>query len=139
MREPVISVIIPSYNRKSIVVEAIRSVFKQEPRNYEVIVVDDGSSDGTEDYLKSLDLPIKIIRKENGGVSSARNAGIKVAQGKYVAFLDSDDLWLPGILENQLAYLQSHPEIPLVYTDQYIEVDGKNLEKTRFNREVVSE
>jgi len=139
MLTPLISVIIPSYNRKNIVIEAIKSALEQESKTFEVIVVDDGSTDGTEDYLKSLNLPIILLRKENGGVSSARNAGIKIAQGEYVAFLDSDDLWLPGILENQLAYLQSHPEIPLVYTDQYIEVDGKNLEKTRFNREVVSE
>lgn len=73
MLTPLISVIIPSYNRKNIVVEAIKSTLVQEPKNYEIIVVDDGSTDGTEDYLKSLNLPIIILRKENGGVSSARN------------------------------------------------------------------
>lgn len=130
-----ISVVIPTYNRKDIVPDAIYSALAQEPKNYEVIVVDDGSTDGTVKYLQSLKLPIKIISKENGGVSGARNTGIKAAQGKYVAFLDSDDLWLPGILKSQLEFLESHSQIPLVYTDQYIESEGKRLEKTRFKLE----
>jgi len=129
--DQLISVVIPTYNRKELVLEAIRSVLVQEPKNYEVIVVDDGSSDRTVEYLKSLRLPIQIIAKENGGISSARNAGIKIASGQYIAFLDSDDLWLPGIVKAQLDFLQSHQEIPLVYTDQYIEVKGKRVEKTR--------
>ncbi|MDO8728335.1 MAG: glycosyltransferase [bacterium] len=133
-----ISVIIPTYNRKNLVLEAIHSVLAQKPKNYEVIVVDDGSTDGTVKYLQSLKLPIKIIAKENGGVSSARNTGIKVAQGGYVAFLDSDDLWLPGILKSQLEFLEFHPEIPLVYTDQFIESEGKRYEKTRFNSETTT-
>ncbi len=132
--QPTISVIIPSYNRKNIVVEAIQSVLAQEPKNYEVIVVDDGSTDGTREYLESLDLPMHVISKENGGVASARNFGIKAAIGKYIAFLDSDDLWLPGILKAQLEYLESNPEIPLVYTDQYIEAEGKVMDQTRFQR-----
>lgn len=128
---PLISVVIPTYNRKEIVQEAIHSVLIQEPKNYEVIVVDDGSTDGTVEYLQKLALPIKIISKENGGVSSARNEGIKNAQGDYIAFLDSDDLWLPGILEAQLEFLESHSNIPLVYVDQYIEAKGKRADKTR--------
>lgn len=139
MSLPLISIIIPSYNRKAIVVEAIKSALEQEPKNYEVIVIDDGSIDGTEEHLKSFNLPIIILKKENGGVASARNLGIKAAQGDYIAFLDSDDLWLPGILENQLAYLQSHLDIPLVYTDQYIEVEGKIQDQTRFHKKTVPE
>lgn len=130
--KPLISVIIPTYNRKHIVVDAIRSAIEQEPKNYEVIVVDDGSTDGTVEYLEFLNLPIKIIRKENGGVSSARNAGIKQAMGKYIAFLDSDDLWLPGILKAQSDYLESNPLIPLVYVDQHIDLQGKRIDVTRF-------
>jgi glycosyltransferase involved in cell wall biosynthesis len=128
-----ISVIIPTYNRKSIVLQAIQSALMQEPKNYEVILVDDGSVDGTVDYLNNLHLPITIVQKKNGGVSSARNTGIRAAQGGYVAFLDSDDIWLPGILKSQSEFLDSHPKIPLVYTDQYIESEGKITEKTRFN------
>ena len=104
----------------------------QEPKNYEVIVVDDGSIDGTKEHLGSLNLPIRIISVDHSGISKVRNIGIKNAMGQYVAFLDSDDLWLPGILKEQLDYLKSHPGIPLAYTDQYIEVDGNKLEKTRF-------
>lgn len=130
-----ISVIIPTYNRKSLVLEAVQSVLAQEPKNYEVIVVDDGSVDGTVEFLSDLHLPISVIQKQNGGVSSARNVGIKAARGEFVAFLDSDDLWLPGILKAQSEFLDSHPEIYLVYTDQYIESEDKRLEKTRFNLE----
>ncbi|MDO8569912.1 MAG: glycosyltransferase [bacterium] len=130
-----ISVVIPTYNRKNLVLEAIHSALAQAPKNYEVIVVDDGSTDGTVKYLQSLKLPIKIISQENKGVSSARNTGIKVTQGEYMAFLDSDDLWLSGILKSQLEFLEFHPEIPLVYTDQFIESEGKRYEKTRFNSE----
>lgn len=129
---PLISIIIPTYNRKNLVLDAINSAIQQEPKNYEVIVVDDGSSDGTPEYLESLNLPIKIIGKENGGVSSARNAGIKAAQGKYIAFLDSDDLWLPDILKSQVEYLEIHPNIPLVYVDQHIDLKGKRIDLTRF-------
>src|SRR3990172_4693438 len=127
-----ISVIIPTYNRKKLVLEAIQSAIKQEPKNFETIVVDDGSVDRTADYLRSLRLPIKVISKSNGGISSARNEGIRNAKGKYIAFLDSDDLWLPGILAEQSNYLDSHPEISLVYVDQYNETKGKRKDKTLF-------
>ena len=129
---PLISVVIPTYNRRDIIFESITTILEQEPQNYEVIVVDDGSTDKTSDYLASLKLPIRVIRKENGGVASARNEGIKNAKGAYIAFLDSDDLWLPGILKAQLAYLSSHPDIPLVYVDQILDIKGKRIEKTRF-------
>ncbi len=129
-----ITIVIPTYNRKNIVLDAIQSVLVQELKDYDVIVVDDGSTDGTKEYLESLHLPIRVISKENGGVSRARNTGIKAAEGTYIAFLDSDDLWLSGILKAQLEYLESHPETPLVYTDQYIEAEGKIMAQTRFQR-----
>jgi glycosyltransferase involved in cell wall biosynthesis len=134
--EPLVSVIIPTYNRKNKVLEAIESVVVQNIPNMEILVVDDGSTDGTAEFLKSKDLPISIIKKENGGVSSARNAGIKASKAKYLAFLDSDDLWLEGKLSAQLAYFNDHPEASLIYTDQYINVDGQNLDQTRFQRQV---
>jgi glycosyltransferase involved in cell wall biosynthesis len=135
MKETIlVSVIIPTYNRKDIVLDAIQSVINQTVKDFEIIVVDDGSSDGTKEYLTSLNLPIKIISKENGGVSSARNIGIKSSQGKYIAFLDSDDVWLPEKLKHQIAYVTTHPDIALVYTDEYIEVNGEVQSKTRFER-----
>lgn len=130
--KPEISVIIATHNRKHLVVEAVKSVFTQEPQNYEVIVVDDGSTDGTSQTLKSLDLPLKIIEQENNGVASARNTGIRHSQGEFIAFLDSDDIWLPTKLAKQQEYLSSHPYIPLVYTDEYIESEGERFEETRF-------
>lgn len=130
----IVSVIIPTYNRSKIVESAIRSVLNQSYKDYEIIVIDDGSTDGTMEYLESLHLPIKIISKQNGGVASARNAGIKAAQGDYIAFLDSDDSWLPDKLKAQVDYLYTHPDMPLVYTDEYIEVNGETLQDTRFQR-----
>ena len=129
---PVISVVITTYNRKKIVREALKSVFIQKPANYEVVVVDDGSTDGTVEYLKSLNLPIYIVEGNHKGIAASRNRGIKKAKGQYIAFLDSDDLWIQGILKAQLSYLKQHPTIPLVYTDQYIESSGKRIRQTRF-------
>jgi len=129
---PLISVIIPTYNRKDIILESINSVLVQEPKNFEIIVVDDGSTDDTSNFIESFNLPVSVIRKENGGVASARNAGIKASKGEYISFLDSDDLWLPGILKEQVEYLLSHPDIPLVYTDQILSIKGENPGITRF-------
>ncbi len=131
---PLVSIIIPTYNRKNKVVEAINSVISQNFENIEILVIDDGSTDGTAEFLTSLGLPITVITKSNGGVSSARNTGIKASKGKYVAFLDSDDLWLPGKVVAQVDFLNNHLEIPLVYTDQYLNINGKNLDQTRFER-----
>lgn len=129
---PVISVVVPTYNRREIVTEALQSILVQKPVNYEIIVVDDGSTDGTVEYLTSLHLPIHTIQFKHRGAAASINKGIRRARGQYVAFLDSDDLWLQGILKVQLHYLTHHPDIPLVYTDQYIEASGKRLHKTRF-------
>lgn len=134
-----ISVIIPTYNRNKLVVEAIQSVLQQKPKNYELIVIDDGSTDETKEYLESLKLPIRNISIEHSSISKARNMGIQNAKGKYIAFLDSDDLWLHDILKEQIEYLESNLNIPLVYTDQYIEMDGKTLEKTRFQTTNISD
>ncbi len=131
--QPLISVVIPTYNRKDLVVEATQSILLQEPKNFEVVIIDDGSTDGTKEYIDSLKLPVIVISKKHGGISSARNEGIKYAKGEYIAFLDSDDVWLPTILKSQLEFLESNPHIPLVYTDQYIESNGEKLEKTRFS------
>lgn len=130
--KPLISVVVITYNRKRIVEEALQSVFIQKPNNYEVIVIDDGSTDGTVEYLKSLNLPIEVVEGKHGGIASTRNRGIEKSRGTYISFLDSDDLWLQGILQAQLHYLEGHSNIPLVYTDQYIESLGKKIMKTRF-------
>ena len=97
-----ISVVIPTYNRAAQVVEAVRSVTAQTFPPAEIIVVDDGSTDCTAQLFASAKPPVRYIRKDNNGVSSARNAGVKAATSEWVAFLDSDDLWRPEKLERQI-------------------------------------
>ena len=94
-RKPLVSVIIPAYNRGWILTEAIDSVLTQDFKDYELIVVDDGSTDNTRAILDTYGQDIIVLRQVNKGVSAARNLGIAEAEGQLVAFLDSDDLWLP--------------------------------------------
>lgn len=95
---PHFSVVIPTYNRAKFLPKALDSVWRQTFNGYEVIVVDDGSTDGTLEYLRSLSGPIRILSQYNGGPGVARNFGAKQARGRYIAFLDSDDLWFPWTL-----------------------------------------
>ncbi len=106
-----VSVIIPTYNRADMVPRAVESVLKQSRRPGEVIVVDDGSRDATMEALERFGADIIYVKKPNGGVSSARNFGIARAKGDWIAFLDSDDEWMPGKLERQLAVIRRHPEL----------------------------
>lgn len=113
---PTVSIIVPTYNRAAYILEALDSVFVQTYSDYEIIVVDDGSTDNTAEVLKTLVDQDKIhyVHQENGGESAARNHGIRLAQGKYIAFLDSDDLFLPSKLEKQVTFLDDHPDIGFV-------------------------
>jgi len=95
MPPSVVSVIIPTYNRAKDCLSSVRSVLGQTYANVEIIVIDDGSTDETSESLFSFDHRIKYIRQENSGVSAARNTGLAAATGDYIAFLDSDDTWLP--------------------------------------------
>ena len=95
-----ISVIIPVYNREQTIRRAVESVLKQTYKDFEIIVIDDGSTDNTVSQLKGL--PVQLISQENRGVSHARNVGIKASKGEYIALLDSDDEWLPQKLEKQI-------------------------------------
>lgn len=111
---PTVSVIIPAYNRAPTLRAALDSVRQQDYQDWELIVVDDGSSDGTAAVADSLgDSRVRVIRHEvNRGASAARNTGIRSARGRYIAFLDSDDAWLPGKLSAQVAVLESGPNSP---------------------------
>jgi glycosyltransferase involved in cell wall biosynthesis len=113
-----VSVIIPTYNRADLILESLTSVFAQTYRDFEIIVVDDGSTDNTAEILRpfSDQGKIKYIRQNNQGASSARNRGIAEARGTFLAFLDSDDLFDPEKLELQVTYYQSHPEMGLVHS-----------------------
>lgn len=104
------SVIIPTYNRANYVVKAIESVFDQTFNNYEIIVVDDGSSDQTRDRLEPYFKQIRYFYQTNSGVSAARNSGIREAHGTWIAFLDSDDEWLRQYLDHQMESIRRFPE-----------------------------
>lgn len=108
---PKVSVIIPTYNRSEYVTQAIDSVLAQTYTDYEIIVVDDGSADNTKDVLLPYMDCIRYIYQENAGLSAARNKGIKAAKGDWVAFLDSDDEWLPGKLAVQMRAVERHPQL----------------------------
>lgn len=108
MHEPKISVIIPTYNRAHCVKDAIDSVLAQSFRDFELIVVDDGSTDGTSKVVSAYGDRLKMIRQVNSGVSAARNAGIEASHGKWVAFLDSDDTWEPDKLKVQAEDLRGN-------------------------------
>ncbi len=114
-----VSVIIPTYNRAALVTEAVASVLAQSWQDFELLVVDDGGSDNTAAALAPYADRIRLLRRETrGGVSAARNAGIAAARGEWLAFLDSDDLWLPEKLARQMAYLAGHPELALCQTEE---------------------
>jgi glycosyltransferase involved in cell wall biosynthesis len=119
MKNPLVSIIIPAYNVESYIKNAIESALNQTYKNIEIIVVDDGSTDNTkkiiEPYFKSG--KIKYIYQHNKGLSSARNTGIKTAQGEYVALLDSDDEFLPEKIEKQVGFLEARPDCDICYCD----------------------
>lgn len=122
-----VSVIIPAYNRASVIERAIDSVIAQTFDDLEIIVIDDGSTDNTEEIVKSIsDERIRYIRCEtNRGPGATRNEGLKIAQGKYIAFLDSDDEWLPEKIEKQVALMESLPEEwGVCHTGAHIIKDG---------------
>lgn len=112
-----VSVIIPTYNRAMDCRHAVESVLAQSHHEVEVIVVDDGSEDATREEVEGLDPCVVYLRQENAGVVAARNRGMAAAQGEYIAFLDSDDLFLPWKLEAQLAALRFYPQAGMVWTD----------------------
>jgi glycosyltransferase involved in cell wall biosynthesis len=133
---PKVSVIVPTYNRKDLVVETVESALHQNLSDVEIVVVDDGSVDGTREVLSSrFGDQIVYIYQTNRGRSAARNRGITESTGEYVVFLDSDDLLLPNALEVQSLFLDTHPAVGVAYTDgYYCDEVGRDLEpisKTR--------
>jgi glycosyltransferase involved in cell wall biosynthesis len=107
---PLVSVVIPTYNQPAFLHEALRSVFAQTLRDYEVVVVNDGSTDDTAAQLEQYAGRIRVFTQENQGIGCARNRGMDEARGRYIAFLDHDDLWHPQKLEIQVAFMRAHPD-----------------------------
>jgi len=124
---PKISIIIPVYNGQKYLREAIESVFAQTYKNYELIVVDDGSNDRTCDVIQSYGSRLCGIPKENGGVASALNCGLQRASGDYIAWLSHDDLFLPNKLERQVDYLKRFAQFKACYTDYDIIDENGNV------------
>lgn len=110
-----VSVIIPAYNAAAFIVETVNSALNQTHRDLEIIVVDDGSKDGTLAALEQFGSRIRVHQQPNGGVARARNTGVGLATGEWIAFLDADDLWLPEKIERQLALAS----VPMSYTDRW--------------------
>ncbi|NND88735.1 MAG: glycosyltransferase family 2 protein [Flavobacteriaceae bacterium] len=117
--DELISIVLPTYNRKDDVTRAIDSVLAQTYSNFELIVIDDGSNDGTEQALRTYKESIVYYYQENQGVAKARNFGCRKASGNWIAFIDSDDCWKPEKLAKQMAFIDKYPSIGLCYTDAY--------------------
>ena len=116
---PLVSIILPTYNRLSFLPAALQSIRKQEFTGWELVIVDDGSTDATLKHLpeltKGIDQPTRVVQQENQGAYGARNTGLKNALGEYIAFFDSDDLWRPYHLKNCVDALNTHEDVDWVY------------------------
>jgi len=123
---PLVSVIIPTYNRGWVLREAVESVLAQEYANVELIVVDDGSTDDTQDILAGYE-GITVLEQPNQGVSAARNNGVDCSRGAYVAFLDSDDLWLPQKLTIQVDFYHKNPGALICQTQETWVRNGRRV------------
>ena len=117
-KKPLVSVIIPTYNRGWTVQAAVDSVLDQDFSDYELIVVDDGSNDNTREILGAYGKGITVLQQSNMGVSAARNSGIAAASGRLIAFLDSDDLWLPGKLSTQVKFFEENADAVINQTQE---------------------
>lgn len=115
---PLVSVIIPTFNRAGLLARAIDSVLSQTFASLELIVVDDGSTDATDALLARYGARLTVVRQPNRGVSAARNSGVARARGEWIALLDSDDEWLPDKLDRQVAYCAQHPETVICQTEE---------------------
>lgn len=127
---PRISVIIPAFNASAFLRPCLDSVMEQTYRDFETIVVDDGSTDDTAEVVSAYRSRVRYFHKANGGTSSALNAGIRIAKGEYLAWLSADDLFLPTKLERQLDQLTANPTLKISHTAFHIIDSGGNLQRT---------
>ena len=134
-----VSVIIPTYNRSSVLSRAIDSVLRQSFKDFELIVVDDGSTDNTKELIEKYSDQITYIYQDNKGVSAARNKGLEHAKGEWIAFLDSDDEWKKKKLEKQIAFIEINPLFQWSHGNEKWLRNGKHLNQKKFikNLEVI--
>ena len=138
MSNPLVSVIIPVYNAEQFLLETLDSVFAQTYTNVEVIAVDDGSTDRSAEIIKSYPA-VKYIRQKNGGVSNARNTGIKASSGDYIAFLDHDDIWLPEKLKIQVKIASRHRESGIFFCDGVIFSSDGLISRHLLDQDIIRE
>jgi glycosyltransferase involved in cell wall biosynthesis len=134
---PLVSVIIPAFNAENFIAETLNSVKGQTYSSWECIVVDDGSMDQTRNIIENFenqDNRFHYIKGQHGGVSRARNSGISLARGDYIALLDHDDIWAPTKLEKQMAIFARNPELGLVYSDAFIQTQQKAFRHSDNNK-----
>ncbi len=132
--QPLVSVVIPAYNAAAYVMDAIASVQAQGYAALDIVLVDDGSQDDTAARVRAAAPEVRIVQQPNAGVAAARNTGLRAARGELICFLDADDGWFPGKLDAQVAHLQRHPKVGLVFHDWLVwqpEADGRYLPPAR--------
>lgn len=134
MTQPLVSVIVPTYNYGRFLPDALRSIEAQGVRDLEIVVVDDGSTDDTPEILAHWqDRRLVAVRQPNAGISAARAAGLRLARGRFIAWLDADDIWNPRYLERQLAIFANAPEVDFCFTDFRRSQDRIALPGTQFD------
>ncbi|HKO30926.1 MAG TPA: glycosyltransferase family A protein [Nitrospiraceae bacterium] len=127
---PKVSVVMPVYNGERFLRESLGSVFAQTLQDFEVVCVDDGSRDNSADVLKQYGRRIRVLRQGNAGQSAARNAGVAMASGQYIAFLDQDDIWYPSKLARQVEVLEADPAVVVVHCNfDRIDASGHMLQQ----------
>lgn len=125
---PAFSIVIPLYNKAKSIADTVASVLSQQLSDFELIIVDDGSTDGSAQMVEGIrDNRIRLVKKENGGVSSARNTGIGLAAADHIAFLDADDLWLPTFLEDMHALTRDFPDAGIYGAAYWCQTHGKRI------------
>lgn len=125
---PAFSIVIPLYNKAHSIADTVASVLSQQLSDFELIIADDGSTDCSAQIVEGIrDDRIRLIKKENGGVSSARNTGIRLAAADHIAFLDADDLWLPSFLEDMHALTRDFPEAGIYGAAYWCQTHGKRV------------
>ncbi len=138
MEGPLVSIIMPTYNRRDLITFAIDSVIAQDYPNWELYVVDDGSSDKTDELLRERyagEHRIHYVFQQNAGQSVARNQGIELSQGEYIAFLDSDNLWQPNRLSVGVRFLRENPDVGLCFADSIsIDIHGNEIGRGNMKR-----
>ena len=128
-----VSVVVPTYNAGRYVGEAIESVLRQTYKNFELIVIDDGSTDNTEEVVKRYGKQVRYIKQKNSGIAEARNRGIHAARGELISFLDADDVFLKHKLERQVRYMSDHPDCAMVYGNySMMDEDGTLIHEDMF-------